>query len=261
MNLGLAGKTALVTGASEGIGAGIAHALSAEGVTVAICARTRDKLEQTAARISAETGGRVLPIVADLGTLEGCNSFVAQAHAQLGRIDILVNNAGSAKMAAFVDMPDEMFIDAFNGKLFAAMRCARAVIEPMKAGGGGVILNITGATQQGVLLFSAGGSCNAAVRMFSKVLSLELAPLGIRVNSIAPGRIKTTRLVATFAAEAAASGSTPDMIEAKNVASIPSGRLGEPLDIANLVCFLASDLSAYINGAAISVDGGKSPLM
>ena len=261
MRLGLEGRVALVTGASEGIGAGIARALALEGVDVAICARRSEVLEATAARIAAESGRRVLPLVADLATVEGCRRFVHGAHARFGRIDILVNNAGSAPMMPFVDMPDEVFVEAFDGKLFAAVRCSREAIGPMRAAGGGVILNITGATLQGVPMHAAGGSANAALRMFGKVLSLELAPWGIRVNSIGPGRIRTERLRRTVAAEAAAGGTTSDTVESKMVAAIPSGRLGEVDDIAQLVCFLCSDAASYINGAAIPVDGGKAPLI
>jgi 3-oxoacyl-[acyl-carrier protein] reductase len=261
MQLGLEGRVALVTGASEGIGAGIAEALAMEGVDVAICARGRGKLEATAARIAAASGRRVVPLVADLATPDGCHRFVHTAHARLGRIDILVNNAGSAPMMPFVDMPDEVFVEAFDGKLFAAVRCSRVAIGPMRAAGRGVILNITGATQQGVPMHAAGGSANAALRMFSKVLSLELAPWGIRVNSIGPGRIRTERLRRTFAAEAAAGGTSSDALEAAMIAAIPTGRLGEVDDIAKLVCFLSSDSASYINGAAIPVDGGKAPLI
>lgn len=261
MQLGLEGRVALVTGASEGIGAGIALALAQEGVDVAICARRPGPLEETAARIRAATGRRIEAIAVDLSTDEGCKTFVATTQARLGRIDILVNNAGSAPMMPFTEMSDATFVGAYEGKLFAAVRCCRAAIGPMRARGGGVILNITGATLQAVPLHAAGGSANAALRMFSKTLSLELAPYNIRVNSVAPGRIRTERLQRTFAAEAAAAGTTPEAIAAKSVAGIPSGRLGEVGDIAQTICFLASDAAAYINGTAITVDGGKALLI
>lgn len=260
VRLGLEGRKALVTGASEGIGAACARALALEGVDVALCARSAATLVETARRIEQESGRLVVPVVADLSTLEGCETFVRAALDRLGRIDILVNNAGSSRMMPFADMPDEVFVEAFQGKLFAAARCSRAVIAPMKAAGGGVILNITGATQQGVPLHSAGGSANAGLRMLSKVLSLELAPWNIRVNSVAPGRVRTERLQRIVNAEAAAAGKSVEAVAASMTAAIPAGRLGETEDIARVVCFLASDLAAYINGAAIPVDGGKSPL-
>ena len=137
MDLGIKGKTALVTGASEGIGMAIARALAAEGVRVATCARTEPTLRETAEKIAQATGTEVVPIPADLRSLAGCEGFVAQAAARLGGIDILVNNAGASAFGAFVDLPDEAFVDAINGKLLGYIRCARAVIPHMRRRGGG----------------------------------------------------------------------------------------------------------------------------
>lgn len=258
MELGLKGKTALVTGASEGIGMAIAQQLAAEGVRVAICARTESKLRETAARITRATQVDVLPIPADLRSLAGCQGFVAQAADQLGSIDILVNNAGASAFGAFVDLPDDAFVDAINGKLLGYIRCAKAVIPHMQRRGGGAIVNITGATQQAVPLHTPGSACNAAIRMFSKELSIELGALNIRVNSIAPGRIQTARADQLLAATAAARGTSPDAILSDLVKTIPSGRLGRIDDIADAVRFLVSERATYINGAALVVDGSKS---
>src|SRR5215469_3925708 len=172
MELGLKGKTALVTGASEGIGMAIARKLSEEGVRVAICARTESKLKPTAEEISRATGLEVVPITADLRSLAGCTDFVDQAAKRLGVVDILVNNAGASAFGPFVDLPDDAFVDAINGKLLGYIRCAKAVIPHMRQRGG-VIVNITGTTQQAVPLHTPGSACNAAIRMFSKELSME----------------------------------------------------------------------------------------
>ncbi|HEX2174201.1 MAG TPA: SDR family oxidoreductase [Dehalococcoidia bacterium] len=258
MDLGLRGKAALVTGASEGIGEGIARALAGEGVEVAICARTESKLKDTAARITEATGVRVVPVAADLRTLEGCESFVATAAEVLGRVDILINNAGASRFAPFVELSDEEFTDAVNGKFLGYVRCTRAAIPHLRKQGGGSIVNITGATLQAPQLHTAGGSCNVAIRMFSKILSHELAPLGIRVNSLAPGLIQTARADRVLEARAKAQGSTPEAVLNKTVQGIPSRRIGTVEDIARTVLFLVSDQSSYINGAAISVDGGSS---
>ena len=228
---------------------------------VAICARNQQRLEATAARIEGVTGNKVVPIVADLRGVEGCSHFVTEAAAKLGRIDILVNNAGASKLAPFIELTDEEFLDAVNGKFLSTVRCARAVIPHMKAVGGGVIVNITGANQQAVSLHSSGGSCNAAIRMFGKVLSQELGPMHIRVNSIGPGRIQTSRAEQIFDVEANASSSTREAVIAKMVSAIPSGRLGKVSDIADMVCFLSSERASYVNGAAIMVDGSKSPVI
>jgi len=258
MELGLKGKTALVTGASEGIGMAIARKLAEEGVRVAICARTETKLKETAAGIAQATGMDVVPIPADLRSLAGCQSFVEQAATRLGGIDILVNNAGASAFGPFVDLPDDAFVDAINGKLLGYIRCAKAAIPHMRRRGGGTIVNITGTTQQAVALHTPGSACNAAIRMFSKELSIELGPLNIRVNSVAPGRIQTARADRLLHANAAAQGTTPEAVLQDLVKTIPSGRLGTGDDIADAVCFLVSERAAYVNGAALVVDGSKS---
>jgi 3-oxoacyl-[acyl-carrier protein] reductase len=257
MDLGLKGKIALVTGASEGIGMAIARKLAEEGVRVAICARTEAKLKETAAEIARATGMEIVPIAADLRSLAGCQGFVDQAAQRLGGVDILVNNAGASAFGAFVDLPDDAFVDAINGKLLGYIRCAKAVISHMRRRGG-VIVNITGTTQQAVPLHTPGSACNAAIRMFSKELSMELGPLNIRVNSLAPGRIQTARGDRLLKATAAAQGTSPDTLLRQLVKTIPSGRLGTIDDIADAVCFLVSERATYVNGAAWVVDGSKS---
>jgi 3-oxoacyl-[acyl-carrier protein] reductase len=258
MDLGLEGKTALVTGASEGIGSAVARKLADEGVRVAICARTEATLKTTAAEIAKATGMEIVPIPADLRSLAGCQSVVAQAADRLGGIDILVNNAGASAFGAFVDLPDDAFVDAINGKLLGYIRCAKAVIPHMQRRGGGSIVNITGTTQQAVPLHTPGSACNAALRMFSKELSMELGPLNIRVNSVAPGRIQTARADRLLKATAAAQSTSPDVLLGQLIKTIPSGRVGTIDDIGDAVCFLASERAGYINGAALVVDGSKS---
>ncbi len=257
MDLGLKGKAALVTGASEGIGKAIARKLAEEGVRVAICARTEATLKATAAEIAEATGVDVAPIPADLRGLAGCQRVVEQGAERLGGLDILVNNAGASAFGAFVDLPDDAFVDAINGKLLGYIRCAKAVIPHMRRRGG-VIVNITGTTQQAVPLHTPGSACNAAIRMFSKELSMELGPLNIRVNSVAPGRIQTARAERLLEATASAQRTSPDVLLGQLVKTIPSGRVGTGADIADAVCFLVSDRASYINGAALVIDGSKS---
>ena len=258
MDLGLQGKTALVTGASEGIGSAIARKLAEEGVRVAICARTESTLKDTAAAIARATGLEIVSIPADLRSLDGCRAVVEQAADSLGGLDILVNNAGASAFGPFVDLPDEAFVDAINGKLLGYIRCAKAAVPHMRRRGGGVIVNITGTTQQAIPLHTPGSACNAAIRMFSKELSMELGPLNIRVNSVAPGRIQTARADRLLEATAASQGTTPEVVLSQLVKTIPSGRVGTTDDIADAVCFLVSERATYINGAALVVDGSKS---
>src|SRR5215470_10589138 len=140
MDLGLVGKAALVTGGSEGIGRAVARKLAEEGVRVAICARTKATLRETATEIIKATGVEVIPLPADLRALAGCQGFVAERAARLGRVDILVNNAGASAFGPFVDPPDEAFVDAIQGTLLGYIRCAEAVTPHMRQRGG-VIVN------------------------------------------------------------------------------------------------------------------------
>jgi len=258
MNLGLKGKLALVTGASEGIGEGVAEALAREGARVAICARTESKLKAVAARISSDTGSDVFAIPSDMRSLEGCESFVKLAADLLGGIDILINNAGASAFGAFVDLPDDAFVDAINGKLLGYIRCTRTAIPYMQTRGGGNILNITGATQQAVPLHTPGSACNAAVRMFSKELSMELGPMNIRVNSLGPGRIQTARADQLLKVNAETQGISEAEVLSGLVSTIPSNRMGTVADIADAVCFLVSERATYVNGSALVIDGSKS---
>src|SRR5262245_36367275 len=147
MDLGLSGRRALVTGASEGIGMAIAHKLAEEGVRVAICARTEARLKAAADEITKATGTEVVPIVADLRSLAGCQGFVDEAARRLGGADILVNNAGASAFGPFVDLPDEAFVDAMNGKLLGYIRCGRGVIPHVRRRGGAAIVQMTGTNQ------------------------------------------------------------------------------------------------------------------
>src|SRR5262249_18802532 len=138
------------------------------------------------------------------------------------------------------------------------IRCARAVIPHMRRRGGGAIVNITGTTQQAVLLHTPGSACNAAIRMFSKELSIELGALGIRVNTVAPGLIQTARPHRRLDPTPAGEGAAPKVCRGRLVETIPAGRLGRGDDIADAVCFLVSERAGYVNGAALVVDGSKS---
>ena len=137
MELGLKGKTALVTGASEGIGKAIARKLAEEGVRVAICARTAAKLQETAEAMAHATGMEIVPIPADLRSLAGCEGFVEQAARRLGGIDILVNNAGASAFGAFMDLPDDAFVDAINGKLLGTFAAPGPPSRTCNAGAAG----------------------------------------------------------------------------------------------------------------------------
>jgi len=194
MELGLAGKVAVVTGGSDGLGRAIAERLSAEGVRVAICARREGHLREAAAAIAAATGHEVLAVPLDISTPDAPARLIAATVERFGRLDILVNNAGTSAADAFERIPEELWAYDFDLKLFAAVRCAREAIPHMRRQGGGRIINIlnTGAKapRAGTLPTAAARAAGLAL---TKVLSLEYAAENILVNAICIGCASASR--------------------------------------------------------------------
>ena len=253
MNLGLIGKVAIVGGASQGIGYGIARALSTEGAVVAITARREAELRAAAERLRGETGGTVLPIQADCRRAEDCVRVAETVNKELGGIDILVNNDGAPPLGPVLSFDDSAWAKAVEQNLMYVVRMVREVVPSMKSRGGGSILNITAISAiQPIPGFSLSVATWSGVIGYAKTLSLEVAQYGINVNTICPGYIDTTRLQKVFAA-----GSEPaDVVEARLTDEIPMKRIGTVEDIASLVALLVSPKGNYITGAAIQVDGG-----
>ncbi|MBV9558850.1 MAG: SDR family oxidoreductase [Bradyrhizobium sp.] len=247
MDLDLTGKTALVTAASGGIGAGVAEALADAGVRVAISGRTQASLDVVAEKLAASAGGRPAIVVGDVGAKDGPGQIAAEAAAALGgRIDILVNNAGAARPIAG-EVDDDYWDESFNLNFMAARRLADLVVPAMKAQRWGRIISISGALV--APRPNAAAPAKAALASWSRTLGFALGGYGITVNTIAPGRINTAQILTRLHPT---EQSRADYIKQ----NIPAGYFGEPYDIGHLVAFLASPLARYINGAAIPVDGG-----
>jgi 3-oxoacyl-[acyl-carrier protein] reductase len=247
MNLELAGKTALVTAASGGIGRGVAEALAGAGVRVAISGRARPSLEAVAEALAARTGGRPAIVVGDVCAEGGPAGIAAEAAAGLGgRIDILVNNAGAARPVTG-EADDAYWDEALTLNFMAARRLTDLVVPAMKAERWGRIINMSGALVAPKLI--AAAPAKAALASWSRTLAFELGGYGITVNTIAPGRINTAQILTRL------HPTEQSRIDYINQ-NIPAGYFGEPYDIGHLVAFLASPLARYINGAAIPVDGG-----
>lgn len=253
MNLGLTGKVAIVGGASQGIGYGIARTLSSEGAGVAITARREADLRAAAERLRGETGGTVLPIQADCRRAEDCSRVAETVKTELGGIDILVNNDGAPPLGPALSFDDTAWAKAVEQNLMYVVRMVRAVVPSMKERGGGSILNITAISAiQPIPGFSLSVATWSGVIGYAKTLSLEVAEYGINVNTICPGYVDTTRLQKVFAA-----GSEPaEVVKARLTDEIPMKRIGTVDDIANLVALLVSPRGNYITGTAIQVDGG-----
>jgi 3-oxoacyl-[acyl-carrier protein] reductase len=253
MNLDLDGKVAIVGGASQGIGYGIAHALAGEGAAVAITARREADLQAAAERLRAETGAVVLAIQADCRRADDCTRVVATARDALGGIDIVVNNDGAPPLGAALSFDDTAWSKAVEQNLMYVVRMARAAVPAMQERGGGSIVNITAISAiQPIPGFALSVATWSGVIGFAKTLSLEVAPLGINVNTICPGYIDTTRLQKVFAA----GGEPVDVVRQRLTDEIPMKRIGATADIASLVALLVSPRGRYITGTAIQVDGG-----
>jgi 3-oxoacyl-[acyl-carrier protein] reductase len=253
MNLDLEGKVAIVGGASQGIGYGIARALAREGAAVAITARREAELHAAADRLRAETGADVLPIQADCRRPDDCVRVAESARRELGGIDILVNNDGAPPLGPILSFDDTAWAKAVEQNLMYVVRMAREAVPSMKERGGGSILNITAISAiQPIPGFALSVATWSGVIGYAKTLSLEVAPFGINVNTICPGYIDTTRLQKVFAA----GGADAEVVKARLIDEIPMKRIGTIDDIASLAALLVSPKGRYVTGTAIQVDGG-----
>ncbi len=263
MDLQLEGKTALVTGGSEGIGRGIALALAREGVDVVICSRRKEPLEAAAAAIAKETGRKVVAIPADLTKDEDARNFVTQGHKALGRVDIMVNNAGSSPGGVIEHLTEADWAQSLQLKFMGYVRCLRYVLPIMVEQGGGRVVNLIG--NDGVkpsYWEIAPGAANAAGQNLTLSLAGQYGKHNISFCAVNPGPVRTERwagLVAAMSRDMKISYEEADKLAPS---SIPLGRIAEVEEVANLVVMLASPLMQMVNGTQIEIDGGQmKPLM
>ena len=257
MDLKLKGKVAVVTGGSLGIGRAVTEALAAEGVRVAIVARSQGPLEQAAREISEKTGVEILAAPADVSSTEQVDAMMDKVAAHFGRIDILVNGAahpGGLVRSEIEHANPEGLLEDINIKVVGYMRCAKAAAAYMKQGGFGRIINIGGLTGRGSKQLS--GMRNVAICHLTKTLSDQLGPAGITVNVIHPGVVETPHIHELYAKEAKLQGLTPDQVETNYAKATPIRRVLQPDEIADVVLFLASERAGAITGESIAVDGG-----
>jgi 3-oxoacyl-[acyl-carrier protein] reductase len=256
MEFGLKGKRALVLAASRGLGYASALGLAREGCKLVICSRDQARIEAAADAIRKETGAEVKALVADVSSAAEAKRLVDAAVQAYGGLEIVVHNAGGPPAGETLAMSEEQWQKAFEQNLLSFTRIAGAAVPEMKKAGYGRILTIASSSiKQPIPNLALSNALRAGVWGTAKTLSRELAPLGILVNVIAPGRIDTERIAELDAANATKSGKSVEDVRKASVASIPLGRLGRPEELANLVVFLASQAGSYITGQAITVDG------
>jgi 3-oxoacyl-[acyl-carrier protein] reductase len=252
MDLGLKSCTALVAGASKGLGLACAKALADEGARVFICSRTADELARAAADIGAAGYS-----AADVSRPAEVKRIVAEAIAALGGLDCLVTNAGGPPTAPFERADDGDWDIAYQLNLMSAVRLIREALPALKASGRGRIVNLTGyGVKEPMTDLVVSDSIRAGVTVMAKTIASDLAPYGITVNNIAPGPIMTARLTQILFARAKSSGITSDEQLERFAQTIPVRRMGQPHEIGDLCAYLCSPQAGYITGQTIVVDGG-----
>ena len=241
MDLGLAGRTAIVCGASQGIGLAVAEALAEEGANVAMFARRREVLEREAERIGA------LAIRGDVTNPQDCERLVRRTVEAFGGIDILVNNSGGPPRGPHVDLDEESIEAAVSLLLVSAVRLTNLCLRYLRKSDAGRIINIeSSSVREPIENLALSNAVRPGVIGWAKGLSRELGADGITVNNIATGRIDTERLAESFKQRSRA--------DSEN--EIPLKRFGKPRELADVVAFLASDRGSYVTGTTIPVDGG-----
>lgn len=254
MDLKLAGKVAIVTGASRGIGRAIAQTLAAEGMKLSLAARSKDQLEALAASLKTDC----LVQAVDLRDHGAAAAVVDATMKKFGAIDLLVNNAGATKRGDFFELTDADWEDGFSLKFFGGMRLSRAAWKSLIASKG-TIVNIIGVGgRTGNADFTIGGSVNAAGRLLTKALADRGVKDGVRVNAINPGFIKTERLTVRVKSFAEEHTLPLDQAEAQLAKATGVARFGEPSEVAAAVAFLASPVCGYCHGALLDIDGGQT---
>jgi 3-oxoacyl-[acyl-carrier protein] reductase len=242
MDLGLRGRTAIVCGASSGLGLASAEALAAEGANVAMLSRRREELELHANRIGA------LAVRGDVTNAADLERLVERAVQAFGGIDVVVWNSGGPPAGPASAIDDERLEAAFELLLLPAVRLVRLCLPHLERSPGGRIVCITSAAvKEPTPHLALSNTLRPGVTGWAKTLARELGPKGITVNCVAPGRIDTPRMLEVYG---------PDGPPADELRQIPLGRLGTPTEFGDVVCFLASDRAAYVSGVTLAVDGG-----
>ena len=257
MDLGLKDKVAIVGGASKGLGRASAQVLAEKGAKVTICSRTSSDLEQAAKEIRESTGAEILTYAADLDELSSITGLIDATVNHFGALDILVNNSGGPPLARSADATEEQWETAVQRSLIFFGRMCRESLPHLKARGSGRIINILASTVYNPIPnLALSGATRMGVVAYAKSLADEVGRDGILVNNVCPGSILSDRMLSNVTSRANELGISVEDALALRAEDTAVGRVGEPVELANLVAFLASDKSTYITGTTILVDGG-----
>jgi 3-oxoacyl-[acyl-carrier protein] reductase len=260
MDLGLQGKTAIITGGSKGIGLAAALTLAAEGAQVSIVARNIDALEKAAQLIAEKTGTEPLMISADVSREADARRAVETTVERFGGVDILINNAGTMAAMPFEDVSTEMWHTDLDLKLLGAVHFARAVVPYMRKRGGGAILNLTAIGGKTPSESSLPTSVSRAAGLaLTKAMSKDLAGDNIRVNAVSIGLVRSDQIERMW--QAMAPELTWEQFAADPRHEIPLGRIGRTEEAAKVISFLVSEAASYVTGTAVNIDGGKAAVL
>jgi 3-oxoacyl-[acyl-carrier protein] reductase len=258
MDLGLKGKVAMVGGASRGLGLAVARILLQEGAHISIASRQSKAICEAAHRLEAETGAdAVLPVEADLRSGQAITEWHDATVRRFGGVDLLFANGGGPPSGAALGFDDAAWQMAFELLLLSAVRLVRVTVPTMAArGGGSIVLSTSSAVKEPIPNLALSNVVRASVAALAKTLSTELAPQGIRVNHLLPGRIETDRVRELDEARSREARISPEEQRARSERAIPLARYGAPEEFAAAAAFLLSNASAYTTGASLQVDGG-----
>ena len=258
MELGLKNKNVLVTGGSKGIGRAVARSFAEEGANVVISARSRDDLAATAKEIADSTGAKVLPMAGDWRESTDVDRVVSEAISELGHLDVFVPCAGDAPPGQFETMDDEKWSWGLNLKFMGHIRGCRAILPHMAERGSGVVTMVVG--NDGLkppFAEIVPGACNAADINVASSLAEQYGYKGIRVNTVNPGPVDTSRWAWCEQDMSESRGLTPKQVRSLVLASLPRGYICTPEEVADVVVYLSSDRASYVSGAHVPVDGAQ----
>jgi 3-oxoacyl-[acyl-carrier protein] reductase len=257
MDLELTGKVAIVGGGSKGLGRACAQVLAAEGAKVAICSRSQSDLHKAAQEIRDITKGDVFAFAGDLDKYDTIKALVADTVKRFGRLDIMVNNSGGPPLARSNNATEEQWATALDRSLLFFARMSREALPHLKKSGAGRIINVLASTvYQPIPNLALSGVTRMGVIAFMKSLADEVGRDGVLINNVCPGSLLSERMLSNVTARAKELNISVEQALADRAAETAVGRVGDPMEMAYLVAFLASSRSSYITGTTMRVDGG-----